>query len=86
MSLLKPTINAIRISLFKQIINYYKSTCEVLGYIVLWTGDIFSYANHRADVDAGGICQSLANKRESTIPAEHAVNSSVNILTLVRPS
>jgi hypothetical protein len=47
---------------------------------------MFSYANHRADVDAGGICPSLANKRESTIPAENAVNSSVNILMLVRPS
>jgi hypothetical protein len=34
------------------------------NYIVLWTGDMLGWANHRANVDVGGIHQSLADRRD----------------------
>jgi hypothetical protein len=57
------------------------------NYIVSWTGDMLGWANHRANVDAGGIHQSLANRRDKVqSQSSTRVNSSENILLPVRPS
>jgi hypothetical protein len=70
-----------------QIVNYYESTREVLNYIVLWTRDMLSWPNHRANVDVGGIHQSLADKRDKVqSKSSTRVNSLENISLPVRPS